>query len=94
MTGRTRYRPDLAAILADTRFHIEETIAVEGSHELSASDLARRTLTFSGSSPAALGDKVDAMLHDVEQRLLPFSRAGLLREVVIANADVARAPAL
>ena len=93
-TDRMRYRPDLAAVLADTRFHTGETIAVEGSHELSASDLARRTLTFSGSSPAVLGDKVDAMLHDVEQRLLPFSRAALLREVVVANADVAIAPAL
>ena len=93
-TDRTRDRPDLAAVLADTRFHTGETIAVEGSHDLSARDLAHRILTLSGSSPAALGDKVNAMLHDVEQRLLPFSRAGLLREVVIANADVASAPAL
>ena len=91
-TERTNYRPDLAAILADTRFRIGETIAVEGSHELTASDLAHRVLTLSGSSPAILSDKVDAMLHNVEQRLLPFSRAGLLREVVIANADVAIAP--
>jgi hypothetical protein len=66
-------------ILADTRFRIGETIAVEGSHELTASDLAYRVLTLSGSSPAVLSDKADAMLHDVEQRLLPFSRAGLLR---------------
>lgn len=65
---------------------------MDGSHELSARDLAYRTLTFSGSSPALLSDKTDAMLRDVEQRLLPFSRAGLLREVVIANADVAIAP--
>src|SRR5436190_3599763 len=78
-TERTNYRPDLAAILADTRFHTGETIAVEGRHELSARDLAHRILTFSGSSPAILGDKVNAMLQDVEQRLLPFSRAGLLR---------------
>jgi len=91
-TERTNYRPDLAAILADTRFRIGETIAVEGSHELTASDLAHRVLTLSGSSPAVLSDKADAMLHDVEQRLLPFSRAGSLREVVIANADVAIAP--
>ena len=91
-TERTNYRPDLAAILADTRFRIGETIAVEGSHELTASDLAHRVLTLSGSSPAILSDKVDAMLHDVEQRMLPFSRAGLLREVVVANADVAIAP--
>jgi len=59
---------------------------------LSARDLAYRILTLSGSSPAVLGDKVDAMLHDVEQRLLPFSRAGSLREIVIAHADVAIAP--
>jgi SAM-dependent methyltransferase len=93
-TDRTNYRPDLAAALAGTRFHTGEPIAVEGSHALSARDLAYRTLTFSGSSPAALGDKVNAMLQDVEQRLLPFSRAGSLTEVVIANADVAIAPAL
>ena len=91
-TERTNYRPHLAAILADTRFRIGETIAVEGSHELTASDLAHRVLTLSGSSPAILSDQVDAMLHDVEQRMLPFSRAGLLREVVVANADVAIAP--
>ena len=66
----------------------------EASQELNARDLAQRMLTFSGSSPAVLGDKVNAMLHDVEQRLLPFSRVGSLREVVIASADVARAPAL
>jgi SAM-dependent methyltransferase len=93
-THRTLHHPDLAAVLADTQFRTGEMIAVENSHELSARDLARRTLTFSGSSPAALGDKVDAMLHDVEQRLLPFSRAGLLREVVLAKADVARPPEL
>jgi 2-polyprenyl-3-methyl-5-hydroxy-6-metoxy-1,4-benzoquinol methylase len=91
---RTNDRPDLATVVAETRFRVGETIAVEGSHELSASDLAHRVLTLSGSSPAVLSNKVDAMLQDVEQRLLPFSRAGLLREVVIANADVAIAPVL
>ena len=69
-------------------------MAVEGSHELSTRDSAHRILTLSGTSPAVLGDKVNAMLHDVEQRLLPFSRAGSLTEVVIANAEVASAPAL
>jgi predicted O-methyltransferase YrrM len=93
-TDLTRHRQDLSAILAGTRFRIEEPIAVESSHELSARDLAYRTLTFSTSSPAALGGKVDAMLHDVEQRLLPFGRNGLLREVVIAKTDVARSPPL
>ncbi|WP_245310127.1 hypothetical protein [Bradyrhizobium jicamae] len=91
-TDHRRYRSDLAAILAGTRFHLGEPIAAESSHELSARDLASRMLTFSGSSPAVLGNKVNAMLHDVERRLLPFSRAGLLKEVVIARADVASTP--
>jgi SAM-dependent methyltransferase len=91
---RTNYRQDLANVLVGTRFRVGETIAVETSHELSARDLAYRMLTFSGSSPAILGDKVDAMLQDVERRLLPFGRDGLLREIVIAEADVVAAPAL
>ena len=90
---RTNYRHDLANALVGTRFRVGETIAVETSHELSARDLAYRMLTFSGSSPAVLGDKVDAMLQDVEQRLLPFSRDGFLSEIVIAEADVVSAPA-
>ena len=51
-------------------------------------DLARRVLTFSPTSPDALGDKVDAMLRDVEQRLLPHSRDGVIREVLVSIAQV------
>jgi hypothetical protein len=49
---------------------------VETSHEISLHDLARRVLTFSSSSPGVLGDRTDAMLRDVKQRLLPLSRDG------------------
>ena len=84
---RTRDRQDLAAVLASTHLRVEEPIAVESSYDLSVTDLAYRVLTFSSSSPAALGDKVGTMLRDLEQRLLPFSRDGL-REIVIAKADV------
>jgi ubiquinone/menaquinone biosynthesis C-methylase UbiE len=88
-TDRTRSRQDLAAVLAGTRFRIEKPISVESSLESSVKDLAYRVLTLSISSPAVLGDKVETMLRDLEQRLLPFSRDGLLREIVIAKADVA-----
>jgi len=54
------------------------------------SDLARRVLTFSSSSPEALGDRAEAMLRDVEQRLLPFSRDGVVTEVFASTAQVAR----
>jgi hypothetical protein len=71
------------------RFHVADTIEVEASHEISLHDLARRVLTFSSSSPGVLGDNADAMLRDVEQRLLPLSREGFVNEVVVAAAQVA-----
>lgn len=84
------YRQDLAANLQGTRFGMAETITVESSHVLSVRDLAQRVLTFSTSSPAVLGDKVDAMLADVERRLQPFSRDGLITEIVVSKAELAR----
>jgi SAM-dependent methyltransferase len=89
-SGGERYRQDFQAVLQGTRFCVAESITVESSHEISASDLAQRVLTFSTSSPEVLGDKANAMLRDVEQRLLPFSREGVLTEFVLSRADVAR----
>jgi hypothetical protein len=62
----------------------------ETSHEISVSDLARRVLTFSSSSPEVLGDRAEAMLRDVEQRPLPLSRDGVVTEVLVSTAQVAR----
>ncbi len=85
-----RAHRDLPSALEGTAFQLSETIRAEAAHEVSVSDLARRVLTFSSSSPAALGDKVDAMLADVEKRLARFSHDGTLSEVVMAIAQVAR----
>jgi SAM-dependent methyltransferase len=87
-SGERTHR-DLAAFFRGTRFHVADTIEVEASHEISLHDLARRVLTFSSSSPGVLGDNADAMLRDVEQRLLPLSREGFVTEVVVAAAQVA-----
>jgi hypothetical protein len=65
-------------------------IRVETRHEISVRDLARRVLTFSSSSPDVVGDKVEAMLHDVEQRLLPLSHDGWITEVVATTAQVVK----
>jgi SAM-dependent methyltransferase len=80
----------LAAFFEGTRFCAGEVIRVETSHEISVHDLAQRVLTFSSSSPELLGDKVDAMLRDVEQRLLPSSRGGVVTEIVASIAQVVR----
>ncbi|MEH2514225.1 SAM-dependent methyltransferase [Nitrobacteraceae bacterium AZCC 1564] len=85
-----RAHRDFAAALGGTAFHARETIQVETTQEVSTSDLAQRVLTFSSSSPAALGDKVDAMLADVEMRLAPFGRNGRLTETVVSMAQLAR----
>lgn len=85
-----RVHRDLAAFFHGTRFHVADAVKVEASHEISVQDLARRVLTFSSSSPDVLGDRTDAMLRDVEQRLLPLSREGSVTEVVVAAAQMAR----
>jgi SAM-dependent methyltransferase len=85
-----RAHRDLAAALAGTGFHVSETIRVETKREVSVRDLAQRVLTLSSSSPAALGDRVDAMLADIEARLLPFERDGLVAETLLSVAQVAR----
>ena len=85
-----RVHRDLAAFFRGTRFHVADVIAVEASHDISVRDLARRVLTFSSSSPTVLGARVDAMLCDVQERLFPFSREGVVTEVVVSIAQVAK----
>ncbi len=87
--GRETHR-NLAGILAPAGFGVVETVKVETTNQTSARDLARRVLTFSSSSPAAVGDRAEAMLADIEARLSPFSRDGVLTETVVSVADVAR----
>lgn len=82
------HRGALAAALEGGRFQEIDEINVETGREISAADLAQRVLTYSSSSPAILGDKADAMLRDVEARLMPFSHKGMLSEIVIATAKV------
>jgi SAM-dependent methyltransferase len=77
-------------VLDPLGFGVVDTIMVKATHRVSATDLARRVLTHSSSSPAALGDKADAMLADIEARLLPFARDGILTETLMAAASVAR----
>jgi SAM-dependent methyltransferase len=77
-------------VLGPLGFAVVETIWVETTHQVSVADLAQRVLTFSSSSPAALGDRADAMLADIEARLLPFARDGILMETLLSAASVAR----
>ena len=77
-------------VLRPLGFGVIDTVMVKATHRVSADDLARRVLTHSSSSPAALGDKAEAMLVDVEARLLPFARNGVLEETLMSAASIAR----
>jgi hypothetical protein len=85
-----RQREALATVLRGTPFQVTDVLEVETSHELAASDLAQRVLTFSSTSPEMLADKVEPMLRDVGERLSPHSRGGRLTEIVVSTAEIAR----
>lgn len=89
--GRSEHlHRELAAYLAGHPFRFVETIGVEACHEISVADLTQRMLTYSSSSPALLGDKVEPMLRDVETRLAPFAQNGAVTEVLVATAQMVR----
>jgi len=83
-----RIHRDLAAFFRGTPFRLGAEINVESRHDVSLRDLARRVLTYSSSSPRVLGDRVEAMLCDVEARPAAFSREGAVTEVVASIAQV------
>jgi ubiquinone/menaquinone biosynthesis C-methylase UbiE len=84
----TRAHRDLPAFFRGSAFQPTELVTVETSHTISLQDLTRRTLTYSSSSPDALGDNVEAMLRDVEGHLASFSRDGLIAETIVSTAQI------
>jgi SAM-dependent methyltransferase len=87
--GERRHR-DLPAFFRGSAFRPADVVRVESGHEISAANLARRVLTFSSSSPQALGDNIEAMLRDVEERLAPFSHDGVITETLVSVAEIVR----
>lgn len=87
----TRTHRDLPAFFHGSAFAPTELVTVETSYTVSMKDLAQRTLTYSSSSPEALGGgNVAAMLRDVESHLASFSRDGLIAETVVSTAQVVK----
>ncbi|MCP3442149.1 class I SAM-dependent methyltransferase [Bradyrhizobium sp. CCGUVB14] len=86
----TRTHRDLPAFFRGSAFTPTELVTVETSHTVSMQDLAQRTLTYSSSSPEALGDNVEAMLRDVESHLAAFSRDGAIAETIVSTAQIVK----
>ena len=86
----SRTHRDLPAFFRGSAFQPAELVTVETSHAVSVQDLAQRTLTYSSSSPDALGENVEAILHEVEERLAAFSRDGMIAETIVSTAQIVK----
>jgi len=86
----TRTHRDLPAFFHGSAFQPTELVTVETSHAVSMEDLTRRTLTYSSSSPEALGENAEAMLRDVREHLAPFSHGGVIAETIISTAQIVK----
>ena len=80
----------LAAFFRGSAFAPTALVSVETNHTVSMRDLTERVLTYSSSSPEALGDTVEAALRDVESHLASFSRDGAIAETFISTAEIVR----
>ncbi|MET4116461.1 SAM-dependent methyltransferase [Bradyrhizobium sp. JR4.1] len=86
----TRTHRDLPAFFRGSAFQPTELVTVETSHVVGVEDLTRRTLTYSSSSPDALGDNVEAMLRDVREHLASFSGNGVVAETIVSTAQIVK----
>jgi SAM-dependent methyltransferase len=86
----TRTHRDLPAFFRGSAFQPTELVTIETSHAVSVQDLTRRTLTYSSSSPDALGENVEAMLHEVGERLASFGRDGVIAETIVSTAQIVK----
>ncbi len=84
----TRIHRDLPAFFRGSAFAPTELVAVETSHMVSVQDLTQRVLTYSSSSPEALGDNVEAALREVESHLASFGRNGAIAETIVSTAEI------
>jgi SAM-dependent methyltransferase len=86
----SRTHRDLPAFFRGSAFAPTEFVAVETRHTVSMQDLTERVLTYSSSSPEALGDNVEAALRDVESHLASFSRDGMIAETFVSTAEIVK----
>jgi SAM-dependent methyltransferase len=86
----TRTHRDLPAFFRDSAFQPAELVTVETNHMVSAQNLTQRVLTYSSSSPEALGENVEAMLRDVGEHLASFSSDSAIAETIVSTAQIVK----
>ncbi|MBR1090058.1 class I SAM-dependent methyltransferase [Bradyrhizobium manausense] len=85
-----RTHRDLPTFFRGSAFAPTGLVAVETSHVVSVPELTHRVLTYSSSSPEALGDNVEAALREVESHLAAFAHDGAIAETFISTAEIVK----
>lgn len=87
-----RYNVDLANWFSTSPFRHVAEIVVPARKLLTVEELVGRALSFSGTSPAALGTRRMEFESDVRATIEPFANDGLVEEEVVARAVVFARP--
>jgi SAM-dependent methyltransferase len=80
------------SVLLDSTFNCLERISVIARHELSVEGIIARALSQSSTSRARLGARADETVEELRARAKTWSPNGLLTEVLISSALIARRP--
>ncbi len=84
----SRYKLDLDRWFAGSRFRRLEEMRVLHCHRISVSELIRRAISFSITSPAILGDRRPQFEAEIEAAVAPFANAGAVEEELAVTATV------
>jgi SAM-dependent methyltransferase len=91
--GRRRHSNEFVphvSVLLDSAFNCLEQISVIARHEFSLEGIIARALSQSSTSRARLGARADEMVEELRARAETWSPNGLLTEVLISSALIAR----
>lgn len=84
----SRYRPDLEQWFAPSRFRKLDEIIVTEPNPVTIENLVKRALSFSTTSPAALGDRRAAFEAELRRRLQEYESNGIIQEEITAKAVI------
>lgn len=84
----SRYKIDMDAWFAASRFRRIDEIVVHHRHNATMAELVRRALSFSTTSPAVVGERRPQFEAEVKAAIEPFAQDGILEEEVIAKATI------
>jgi SAM-dependent methyltransferase len=86
-----KVEPHMIVALASP-FSLVDTVGLVERRTLGVERAVSRALSYSGSSPAAMGERRAAFESAVREAVSPFAKDGLLSEVVEFTAYIARRP--